>query len=404
MITKAKKLIDEFLAFEAAGGIALGVAAILALVVKNSPFSEAYESFLNIPVHFIFGDFSIQKPLFLWVNDGLMAIFFLLVGLEIKREILEGQLSTREQISLPAFAATGGLLVPALIYVAINWGNPSAMRGWAIPAATDIAFALCVLQLLGKRVPTSLKVCLLAMAILDDLAAIIIIALFYTSNLSLFSLGVSLIGFTILFLFNKRNVQSLGPYMVVGAFLWACILKSGIHATLAGVALAFFIPLRPGSDQNKKEDYKPPLHTLEHNLHSWVAFFILPLFAFANAGVSLAGLTFDMILEPITLGIILGLFLGKQIGVMAFTYIGEKLGICKIPKDVCWTQFYGMALVTGIGFTMSLFIGTLAFTDPDILRAVRLGVLGGSLASGLLGYTALYIIGNKRLSEKTSPK
>ncbi len=402
MIEKPIQIFRNFMRLEAAGGILLGIAALLALLVKNSSFATSYAAFLNLPVHIIIGDFAIQKPLLLWVNDGLMAVFFLLIGLEIKREILEGQLSSRDQISLPAFAATGGLIVPALIYAFINWGDPYALKGWAIPAATDIAFALCVLQLLGKRVPPALKVCLMAIAILDDLAAIIIIALFYTAELSVFSLSISIIGFIILYILNRRHVQKLGPYMVVGIFLWACILKSGVHATLAGVALAFFIPLRPGPTQKKDPSYEPPLHKLEHDLHPWVAFMILPLFAFTNAGVPLSGLNLEMLMQPITLGIILGLFLGKQIGVMGFTYLGSKVGICKLPKNVTWTQYYGMSLVTGIGFTMSLFIGTLAFADPAVLSAVRLGVLGGSVLAGLLGYVVLHQSGQKHIKSKRS--
>ena len=386
---------------ESAGGILLALAAVLALIVKNSVFSDAYGVFLNTPVTFAFGKFSIDKPLFLWVNDGFMAIFFLLVGLEIKREVLEGQLSTREQISLPAFAATGGLIIPALIYLYFNWEDPIARNGWAIPAATDIAFALSLLLLLGKRVPTSLKVCLLAIAILDDLAAIVIIALFYTSELSLFSLSISIIGLSLLALLNYKNVQKIGPYMVVGTFLWACILKSGVHATLAGVALAFFIPLRPGKTQSYDPNFKAPLHTLEHNLHPWVAYGILPLFAFTNAGVPLTGLELSTFTNPITMGIFFGLLIGKQVGVMSFTFIGEKTGICKRPADVSWLQFYGMALITGVGFTMSLFIGTLAFEDPETLQLVRLGVLCGSLTAGLFGYIILLKSPQKQTSLST---
>lgn len=401
MIQKSIFLYREFMKLESAGGILLALAAVLALIVKNSVFSDAYGVFLNTPVTFAFGKFSIDKPLFLWVNDGFMAIFFLLVGLEIKREVLEGQLSTREQISLPAFAATGGLIIPALIYLYFNWEDPIARNGWAIPAATDIAFALSLLLLLGKRVPTSLKVCLLAIAILDDLAAIVIIALFYTSELSLFSLSISIIGLSLLALLNYKNVQKIGPYMVVGTFLWACILKSGVHATLAGVALAFFIPLRPGKTQSYDPNFKAPLHTLEHNLHPWVAYGILPLFAFTNAGVPLTGLELSTFTNPITMGIFFGLLIGKQVGVMSFTFIGEKTGICKRPADVSWLQFYGMALITGVGFTMSLFIGTLAFEDPETLQLVRLGVLCGSLTAGLFGYIILLKSPQKQTSLST---
>ncbi len=390
------KMIRNFLRLEASAGILLGGAALIALLLNNSPLAYLYEYFLHLPVHVTVGTFSIEKSLLHWINDGLMAIFFLLIGLEIKREVLEGQLSSRDQISLPALAAMGGLIVPALIYIYINWGDEKALEGWAVSSATDIAFALSILMILGSRIPQSLKVCLMAIAILDDLAAIIIIALFYTDNLSLFSLGISSIAFLILFILNIMNVQKIAPYMVVGLFLWACILKSGVHATLAGVALAMFIPLK----DSKNENEDPPLHQLENGLHSWIAYGILPLFAFANAGVSLKGVTLDLFLEPITLGIAVGLFLGKQVGVMGFTYLGQHLNICVLPKDVNWTQYYGMALVTGVGFTMSLFIGTLAFDDPGTQTAVRLGVLSGSLVSGVLGYIVLRLSSPQKQTEQ----
>lgn len=378
------RMIREFLKFEAAGGILLGLAAIVALVMKNSALSHIYDGFLTIPVVMQIGEFIINKPLLLWINDGLMAVFFLLVGLEIKREMLEGQLSTREQISLPAIAALGGILFPALVYSYINWGDAESMKGWAIPAATDIAFALGVLSLLGNRVPETLKICLVAVAILDDLAAIIIIALFYTDNLSLFSLAAGAFAVVILATLNRRGVTSLAPYVITGIVLWACVLKSGVHATLAGVLLAFFIPLRA---QNKLGG--SPARSLEHGLHKWVAYAILPLFAFANAGVSLQGLSLELLMQPITLGIAAGLFFGKQIGVMGLTALGVALKLCKLPEGVNWKQYYGMALITGIGFTMSLFIGTLAFDDVEHQTAVRLGVLLGSALSGVLGYLLL---------------
>lgn len=378
------KMIREFFKFEAAGGILLGITAIIALIMKNSPLESIYDSFLTVPVAIQFGQFIIDKPLLLWINDGLMAIFFFLVGMEIKREILEGQLSTREQISLPTIAALGGLAIPAIIYSYINWGNPESMRGWAIPAATDIAFALGVITLLGNRVPETLKIALVAIAIIDDLAAIVIIALFYTDNLSVLSLVIGLVGVAILAILNQRGVTKIAPYIVVGIFLWACVLKSGVHATLAGVILAFFIPLK-----NKTPEGKAPLRELEHGLHPWVAYAILPIFAFANAGVSLQGISLELLMQPITLGIAAGLFFGKQIGVMAFTALGVALKLCKLPSGVNWKQYYGMSLITGIGFTMSLFIGTLAFDDPEHQTAVRLGVLIGSAASGILGYTIL---------------
>lgn len=378
------RMIRNFLSLQAAGGILLGMAAIVALVMKNSPLESLYDGFLTIPLAIQMGEFIIDKPLLLWINDGLMAVFFLLVGLEIKREILEGQLSTREQISLPAIAALGGLVLPALIYSYFNWQDAEAINGWAIPAATDIAFALGVVSLLGNRVPEALKIALVAIAIIDDLAAILIIALFYTSNLSVFSLAVGIIGIAILTLLNKRGVTKLAPYIITGVFLWACVLKSGVHATLAGVLLAFFIPLK-----TKTPEGKAPLRQLEHGLHPWVAYAILPVFAFANAGVSLQGLSIDLLMQPITLGIAAGLFFGKQIGVMAFTALGMALKLCKLPQGVNWKQYYGMALITGIGFTMSLFIGTLAFETTEHQTAVRLGVLLGSAMSGVLGYLLL---------------
>ena len=376
--------IQDFLKLEASGGILLAFAALLALLINNSPLSSLYEGFLSLPVSIQIGVFSIDKPLLLWINDGLMAIFFFLVGLEIKKEVLQGELSTTKQISLPAIAALGGLVCPALIYSYINWGDAQAMRGWAIPAATDIAFAIGVLSLLGSRIPSSLKICLVAIAIIDDLAAIIIIALFYTDSVSLFSLGLGAVALVILAMFNRLRVTSLAPYILVGIILWACVLKSGVHATLAGVLLAFFIPLK---DKNKTGD--APALVLEHVLHPWIAYLILPIFAFANAGVSFKGLTLDLLKDPITLGIAFGLFFGKQIGVMLFTFIGVVSKVCQLPVDVTWRHFYGLSLITGIGFTMSLFIGTLAFDSNYHQTAMRLGVLIGSTLSGVLGFGLL---------------
>jgi len=380
------RMIREFFRLEASAGILLGMSAILAIVIANSPLKGLYGYFLETPVVVQIGGFAIDKPLLLWINDGLMAIFFLLVGLEIKREILEGQLSTKDQVILPVVAAFGGLVVPALIYSYFNWGDSDAIKGWAIPAATDIAFALGVISLLGKRVPESLKVCLVAIAIIDDLAAIVIIALFYTKSLSMISLVFAAIAVAVLFALNRRGVTKITPYAVVGIFLWACVLKSGVHATLAGVVIALFIPLRA-----KNRDDRSPARNLERNLHPWVAYSILPIFAFSNAGVSLAGLSVDMILHPITIGITLGLFFGKQIGIMLITFITTKLKICKLPSNVNWQQYYAMSLVTGIGFTMSLFIGTLAFDNVDNQNFVRLGVIAGSLLSGISGYILLKI-------------
>jgi len=376
--------IKKFLKTESGAGILLGLSAFLAIIIANSPLLPLYNVFLKTPVVIQVGAFLIDKPLLLWINDGLMAVFFMLVGLEIKREILQGQLSTKEQITLPLVAALGGLLLPAAIYVFFNLGHEEYLKGWAIPAATDIAFAIGVMALLGNRVPKTLKICLVAVAIIDDLAAIIIIALFYTSSLSMLSLGLASVAIFVLYYMNSRNVTQIAPYVVVGLFLWVCVLKSGVHATLAGVVIALFIPLKA-----KNEDGKSPSKLLEHELHPWVSFFILPIFAFANAGVSLAGLSLEMLSHPITLGISAGLFFGKQIGVMLFTAVFVVLGICKLPEKVTWPQYYAMSLITGIGFTMSLFIGTLAFEDPQNQTFVRLGVILGSLLSGVIGYSLL---------------
>jgi NhaA family Na+:H+ antiporter len=393
------KTIKNFFSLEASAGILLFIAAVLAIMIENSAFRNFYDYLLNTPVVIQIGNFAINKPLLLWINDGLMAIFFLLVGLEIKREMLEGQLSSKEQFILPLIAAFGGLVAPALIYAYFNWGDASAISGWAIPAATDIAFALGVIMLLGKRVPSSLKVCLVAIAIIDDLAAIIIIALFYTKSLSLISLGFAFLAIIALYIMNKKGVTKIAPYMVVGILLWACVLKSGVHATLAGVVIALFIPLRA-----KNELGKSPAHSLEHGLHPWVAYAILPIFAFANAGVSLKGLSLEMLLHPITIGIAAGLFFGKQIGIMLLTAMCVFMKISKLPKNVNWGQYYAMTLLTGIGFTMSLFIGTLAFDNIDNQTFVRLGVIIGSLLSGISGYILLRITCKKLVINTHSSK
>ena len=376
--------IQDFLKYETSAGFVLMFVALLALVANNSPLSGFYSGFLSTPVEVQFGTFEIAKPLLLWINDGLMAIFFFLVGLEIKREVLEGELSSFDKASLPIFAAIGGVIVPALVYLYFNFSDPIFVQGWAIPAATDIAFALGILALVGSRVPVSLKILLLAVAIIDDLVAIIIIALFYTQDLSLVALGYGGLGVAGLIAMNRMGVMRITPYAVIGLFVWACVLKSGVHATLAGVVTALAIPLR-AKDPNKSS----PLHRAEHGLHIWVAFAILPLFAFANAGVSLAGITFSDVIAPLPLGIALGLFIGKQIGVFAFAWVAVKIGIAKLPTGANWLQVYGIACLTGVGFTMSLFIGTLAFEGEETLNSVRLGVLMGSIASGILGYTLL---------------
>ncbi len=389
-------LIQKFFALNSAPAILLCLAAVLAMIMENSSLYGLYDAIKDTPVILQVGAFAIDKPLLLWINDGLMAIFFLLIGLEIKREILEGHLSSREQLTLPIIAAIGGVAFPALIYAYVNWHDSETLQGWAIPAATDIAFTLGILMMLGNRISASLKVCLVAIAIIDDLVAILIIALFYTAETSMLSLGLAGIGLGIAFLLNHRGVTNLGPYVVLGLFIWACVLKSGVHATLAGVALGLLIPLRA-----KNEDGKSPLKVMEHALHPWVALGILPVFAFVNAGVPLAGLSFEMFMQPITLGIMLGLFLGNQTGVMGLTALAVSLKICRLPNEVTWLQFYGMALLMGVGFTMSLFIGTLAFTDVDHSSAVRLGVLAGSVLSALAGISVL-LLGTKKSSAEST--
>ena len=382
----SRELIEEFFRLEAAGGIVLVIAALIALLWANTPWRELYTDLLHIPVVVQVGALRLDKPLLLWINDALMAVFFLLVGLEIKREVLQGELSSVRQATLPCIAALGGMLGPALIYSFINWGDPVAMRGWPIPAATDIAFALGVLALLGARAPSTLKIFLLALAIIDDLGAIVIIALFYTEDLSLLTLGLGVAGIVALIVLNLAGVRRIAPYILVGIFVWICVLKSGVHATLAGVALGFAIPLRGAG-----AEVEPPLRRLEHMLHPWVTYGILPVFAFANAGVSLAGLSLNSLLEPVTLGVALGLFIGKQVSIFGITWIAVRLGIGQKPAGASWLQLYGMSLLTGIGFTMSLFIGTLAFEAPEYNVAVRLGVLSGSLACGIAGYLVLYL-------------
>ncbi|MDB5905258.1 MAG: nhaA [Betaproteobacteria bacterium] len=376
--------IREFLRLEAAAGVLLLAATVLALVAANSPASGLYDSFLQARVAITVGGADIGKPLLFWINDGLMAIFFLLVGLEIKREVIEGELSTIAKAALPAIAAAGGMAAPALVYAVFNWGDSQTMRGWAIPTATDIAFAVGVLTLLGKRVPAALKTFLLALAILDDLGAIVIIAIFYTDNLSGLSLALAACALAGLFALNRAGVTHRAAYVVLGVFMWVCVLESGVHATLAGVALALAIPL--GARDRHGES---PLRALEHSLHPWVSYAILPLFAFANAGVSLAGIALGDLLEPLPLGIAAGLFVGKQAGVMGTTWIAVRLHAAALPGDATWQHFYGTALLTGIGFTMSLFIGTLAFDDPALANSVRIGVLGGSVLSALAGALVL---------------
>jgi len=371
--------IRKFLALEAAGGVLLAGAALVAIILANSPLDFVYTRFLDIPVEVRIGRFDVDKPLLLWINDGLMAVFFFRVGLELKHEMLEGELSSGAQVMLPALAAAGGMALPAAIYAWINWGDPLTLPGWAIPAATDIAFALGVLSLLGKRVPGSLKVFLMALAVLDDVGAIVIIALFYTDNLSPASLLIAGVALAILLALNRSGAQRASSYILVGVVLWASLLKSGVHATLAGVALAFFIP-------------RTAAHRLEQDLHAPVTYAILPLFAFANAGLALKGISLASFFQPLPLGIVSGLVIGKTLGVFGVTFLAVRLGLASMPAGAGWGSLFGLAMLCGIGFTMSLFIGGLAFEGLGLEYAnfTRLGILGGSLISALGGYALLH--------------
>lgn len=381
------KIVKEFIKKESSSGIILIFVTILALILSNSFLAPLYESFLHIPVEIRVGALHLDKSLYLWVNDGLMAIFFLLIGLEVKREILEGQLSSLKQISLPGFAAIGGMLIPAAIYLVFNYNSSVAIKGWAIPTATDIAFALGILSLLGKRVPVSLKIFLMALAILDDLGAILIIAIVYTTNLSVISILLALAFLIVLIGLNYFGVTRKSVYFVVGVFLWISVLKSGVHATLAGVALAFTIPLNA---KDKNQQKISPLKEIEHGLHYWVAFFILPLFAFVNAGVYITKISFSQMSGAVPLGIMLGLFLGKQIGVFGFSFIAIKMKLAKLPEGSSWSQLYGVSVLTGIGFTMSLFIVSLAFEDDSVFQYTdKLAILVASFVSGIVGYLVL---------------
>ena len=390
-----KVLVNNFIKKESSSGIILIFVTIFALLLRNSFLSEYYYDFLHISINFSVNSLEIAKPLYLWINDGLMALFFLVVGLEIKREILAGYLSSWSKISLPAFAAVGGMAIPALIYIFFNQDDPQAMSGWAIPTATDIAFSLGILSLLGKRVPISLKIFLMALAIIDDIGAILIIAVFYTSNLSIEVLYISLFIVFILFVMNRLRISIISLYIIVGIILWITVLKSGVHATLAGIILAFAIPLNT-KEENK---IKSPARHLKHNLHYWVAFFILPLFAFVNAGVDLRDIDFSKLTQGVPLGIMLGLFLGKQLGVFTFTFLAVKLKLATIPKSTTWLQIYGVSVLTGIGFTMSLFIDSLAFVDDTTyFYTDRLAILIGSLFSGILGYLILRFAKPRKVS------
>ena len=390
MINYISKPFKWFFKLEAASGLVLLIAAILALIISNSLYSDIYFETLEKYLFIGINKFGLKLSIMHWINDALMAIFFFFVTLEIKREFLQGELSNMKQALLPIIAAIGGMLIPALIYVFINFGDMDTLKGWAIPSATDIAFSLGVLSLLGKRVPLSLKVFLTALAIIDDLGAIVIIAIFYSGDLSIKYLFLMLLAFLILLSINKFNIKKFLPYLVVGVFLWDFTHNSGIHATIAGVLLATTIPHR------KKEKDFSLLIKIEHAISPYVAFGIMPLFAFANAGVSLEGLSFSSLLNKVPLGILLGLFLGKQLGVFIFSYISIKLKIAQMPSNTSWYNFYGVGVLTGIGFTMSLFVGNLAFVENiQYMDGVKIGVLAGSLLSTLFGYFLILLTPNK---------
>lgn len=378
--------IAKFFRQESAGGILIVSAAFLAILLANSPFYSLYKMLIDTPVSIKIGALEIAKPLLLWVNDGLMAIFFFLVGIELKREILEGELSNIRKIVLPGLGAVGGMVGPAAIYIILNIDDPIALKGWAIPAATDIAFALGLLSLLGSKVPASLKAFLTSLAIFDDIGAILIIAFFYTSKISFIALIIAAVCILILFLFNKGSVVNKSLYIAVGVVMWVAMLKSGVHATLAGIILAMFIPMYSPVDPGRS-----PLKSMEHDLHPAVTFFILPTFAFCNAGINIEGLGMEQFLHQIPLGIALGLFIGKQLGVFSFCWMGIKLRFAELPKEISWVSLYGTGMLCGIGFTMSLFIASLAFeeTGVNLMFDERLGIILGSLASGILGYSIL---------------
>ena len=379
-------MFKSFFKMESSGGILLMISTVLAVIVANTPLVSYYEIFINTPVHVRVGALEIAKPLLLWINDGLMAIFFLLVGLELKREVLQGELSNMRKVMLPALGAIGGMLFPAAIYVVFNYNDPVALKGWAIPAATDIAFALGILALLGTRVPVSLKIFLTSLAIFDDIGAILIIALFYTAKISFISLAIAALCILVLYLLNRFGREERSLYFAVGIIMWVALLKSGVHATLAGVLLAMFIPM-----QSRKNKNISPLKELEHDLHALVAFAILPIFAFTNAGINLHGIGTEQLLHGVPIGITLGLFLGKQIGIFGFCWLAIKLKLADMPTDVSWLSLYGVTILCGVGFTMSLFIGSLAFeeTGTNLLFDERIGIILGSILSGVLGYFVL---------------
>ena len=378
--------ITRFLKLESSGGILLMIAAVIAMVLDNTPLATYYDLLIGTPVEIRVGALEIAKPLLLWINDGLMAVFFFLIGLELKRELIEGELSNKRNVILPGVGAIGGMLVPALIYTIFNAGDAIAMKGWAIPAATDIAFALGILSLLGSIVPTSIKIFLTSLAIFDDIGAIAIIALFYTDNISVAALTVVAGCILLLLIINKRNVESKSVYVMIGIVMWVAMLKSGVHATLAGVILAMFIPM----ESKTRVDYSP-LKSMEHDLHSTVAYVILPIFAFVNAGINIVGLGIEEILHGVPLGIALGLFIGKQVGIFGLCWLAIKAKVTNLPEGMSWGSLYGAAALCGVGFTMSLFIGSLAFeeTGVNLLFDERLGIILGSLMSGVVGYFVL---------------
>lgn len=380
------RMFDRFFRHDASGGILLMLSAVAAMIIANSAMAPYYSDALGAKLAITLNGEGLNKPMILWINDGLMAVFFFLVGLELKREILEGKLKNPRDVILPGMAAVGGMAVPAVIFVALNWGSPETLSGWAIPAATDIAFALGILALVGSRAPAALKVFLLTLAILDDLGAIIIIALFYTANLKIDYLYLSLLPLAGLIWMNHRRIHRVAPMILLGIIMWVLVLKSGVHATLAGVVTAFFIPM---TDRWGKS----PLHAVEHALAPYVLYLIVPIFAFANAGVVLAGLSLADMIAPLPLGIAAGLVIGKQLGVFGLVFVMVKLGLARLPNGVNWAHVYGVACLAGIGFTMSLFIGGLSFADQALMNQVRLGVLSGSVISALAGYAVLMLAG-----------